>query len=74
MSDTPNKTLDTINKITVVLPLAIGLFETIKKAIESGNGSMTVDQLVADAESGWDKAQQDLDALAKKGHEADAPK
>ena len=68
MPTTPKTALETLQEIEIALPIAIGLINAIKKAINDGNGSMTVDQLLADAEAGWSKTQGDLDELAKEGH------
>lgn len=69
--DSTNKILAALNTIVAVEPVAISFINAVKNALKSGNGSMTVDELIAEAEADWDKAQSDLNDLAKKGHEND---
>jgi hypothetical protein len=66
--DSTNKILTALNEIVILEPVALSFITALKKAIQ-GNGSMTVDQLIAEAEADWNKAQADLNDLAKKGHE-----
>lgn len=63
--DSTSKLLTALNDVVILEPIALSFITAIKKAIQSGNGSVTVDQLITEAEAGWDKAQADLDDLAK---------
>lgn len=67
--DSTNKILTALNTIVAVEPVAISFINAVKNALKSGNGSMTVDELIAEAEAEWDKTQSDLNDLAQKGHE-----